>query len=252
MPYPKLKFRLSAKKDFETLCIFTKESGFDDGRNLDWAVFNSYPELKNYFAKKNNYRIKDKKSLQFFINKKYNDEKLTMEKQLKVSEERWEKIAPKYFLLTDELFNGRKWPKGKYIAYGTIWGLYPRFLGDKTFQFPFSHRKPNYISVVIAHELLHFMFYSYFYERYPKYSQSKDNFFVWNISEIFNTIVQNSPDWLKCFKIKSLGYPEHKSIVMEISNVLYIKNVWDLDEIVDEIIKKFQEKKVIPKKAGLD
>jgi len=241
MPYPHVTFRKSAKKDFKTLHAFTKDAKYDNGRNLNWAVFNKYPRLKTQFVKNKYYKIKDKKALRNFIYEIYRTKRMSMSCVLEQHKERWEKIAPHYFSLVDTLFDGRKWPQGKYIAFGTIWGMYPRFLEDKTFQIPFWHRTPRYIFVVIAHELLHFMFYDYFYKRYPKYNRPKYNFFVWHVSEIFNTIIQNSPAWLNCFKLKSLGYPEHEKIVRRISRPFYRHKVWNIDVLADEIIKEVKK-----------
>ena len=245
MPFPYITFRKSAKRDFETLRAFAKDATYDNGRNLNWAVFNKYPQLKKHFAKDKHHKIKNEKALRYFIYKMYHAKQAGMNLALEQHRKRWKKIAPNYFSLVDALFGSRKWPSSKYIAFGTIWGMYPRFLEDKTFQIPFWHRKPRYVSVVIAHELLHFVFYDYFYKRYPKYYRPKDNFFVWHISEIFNTMVQNSPAWLSCFKLKSLEYPEHKKIVMHISRTLYHRSTWNLDAIVDEIIKEIRKKKII-------
>lgn len=243
MSSPHVTFRISTKKDFETLCAFAKEAKYDNGRNLNWAVFDKYPQLKTFFDKKS-YRIKDEKALRDFVHEAYRSKRTEMARSLTQHEKRWGKLAPKYFSLVDTLFSGRKLPRGKYIAFGTIWGMYPRFLEDKTFQIPFWHRKPEYVPVVIAHELLHFMFYDYFYARYPKYHHQKNNFFVWQVSEIFNTIIQNSPMWLKHFKLKSLGYPEQNKIVMRISRTLYRHSTWDLNALIDEIIKEVRGQKI--------
>ncbi len=247
MPYPHVTFRKSAKKDFETLHAFVKDAMYDNGRNLNWAVFNRYPQLKTQFVKNKHYKIKDEKTLRNFIYKTYYAKQMSMNRALEQHKERWEKIAPHYFSLVDALFDGHKWPQGKYIAFGTIWGMYPRFLEDKTFQIPFWHRTLKYIPVVIAHELLHFMFYDYFYKRYPKYRYPKHNFFSWHISEIFNTTIQNSPAWLNCFKLKSLGYPEHEKIVRRVSRTFYCRNAWNIDVLADEIIKEVQKIKNSPK-----
>lgn len=247
MPYHRVTFRKSAIQDFITLRAFVKDAKYDNGRNLDWAVFNKYPQLKTQFNKNKHYKIKDEKTLLHFINGEYRAKRTAMDRAMTQHEKRWKKIAPYYFSLVDTLFGGRRWPCGKYIAFGTIWGMYPRFLEDKTFQIPFWHRTPRYVSVVIAHELLHFMFYDYFYAHYPKYRHPKHNFFVWHVSEIFNTVVQNSPAWLNRFKLKSLGYPEHKKIVTRISRVFLRRNIWNLDMLVDEIIKEVQKIKNSPK-----
>ena len=244
MFYPRITFRKSVKKDLETLLAFTKDAAYDNGRNLNWAIFKKYPQLEINFDKNQHYKIKNNKSVRLFINEKYRAKQKAMSRSLVQHKKHWEKIAPRYFSLVDALFGKRKWPPGKYIAFGTIWGMYPRFLEDKTFQIPFRHRTPMYIPVVIAHELLHFMFYDYFYEHYPRYRPSKYNFFVWHISEIFNTIIQNSPAWVACFKLKSLGYPEHKKIVTRISRAWYRRNERDIDVLMKQIIKEVQNQKI--------
>ncbi len=244
MPYPHVTFRRSAKKDFETLHAFVGGAKYDNGRDLDWAIFNKYPRLKTQFYKGKHYKIKDEKTLRDFIYGMYRARREAMDSALTKHKKRWEKIAPKYFSLVSELFDSRKWPRGKYIAFGTIWGMYPRFLEDKTFQIPFWHRTPRYVSVVIAHEMLHFMFYDYLYKSYPKKRGLKNDFFVWHVSEIFNTVIQNSPVWLDCFKLKSLGYPEHKKIVKRMSNTWYRRSKWNLDALMDEIIKEVRKQKL--------
>ena len=237
MSHPNVTFRRNAKKDLETILAFTKESVYDNGRNLNWAAFTKYPGLKKYFDNEKGYKINNLQALRNFIDTAYRTKQTKMDRALEGHEKRWTKIAPTFFSLVDSLFHGRKWPRGKYIAFGTIWGMYPRFLEFQTFLIPFWHRSPRYVSGVIAHELLHFMFYDYFYERYPKYNRPKYNYLVWQISEIFNTIIQNSPIWVGHFKLKSMGYPEQEKIVKRISRSMYRSKTFETDGLVDEIIK---------------
>ncbi len=235
MSYIRVTFRKSAKKDFETLRAFTKDAKYDNGRNLNWAVFNKYPQLKIYFDKNKQYKIKNKKALHYFIYEAHRSKQIDMNRALMQHKKCWEKIAPYYFPLVDHLFSGRKWPQGKYVAFGTIWGMYPRFLEDKTFQVPFWHRIPRYIPVVIAHELLHFMFYDYFYSHYPKYKNHKYDFKVWDISEAFNVLIQNSPKWLRVFKQKCVSYPEHKQLIQKMNGIWRGKQ--DIDYLLKRILQ---------------
>lgn len=228
MQYPNIKFRVSETKDIGTARAFVKEAKYSSGRNLEWAFFTKYPELREI--------VNDEKALNRFVRQHYAEpEWLTT--RLARHEKRWRPMEKKYFTLVETLFSGRPWPKGKYIAYGTLWGMYPRFLDDKTFQIPFEHNNPKYIPVVIAHELLHFMFYDYFYARFPKYRPSKHNFFVWHVSEIFNTVVQNSSSWLRVFGEKSMGYPEHERIVASLSKHYEAGKYQDVDALTDAIMK---------------
>ena len=136
-----------------------------------------------------------------------------MKKNLVLYSKNWEKLEQRFYLLTDRLFKNKYWPKGKYIAYLTIWGMYPRFLEDKTFQVPHVHKEKKYVNVVIAHEMLHFKFYDYFLKNYSKYNKRKYDFLIWHTSEIFNAIVQNMPSWFKEFGAMVKVYPEHKKVI---------------------------------------
>lgn len=238
MPYPKIKFQKNAKKDFSTLLAFTHDAKYDNGSNLEWAIFKSNPQLKAYFDQKKNYKILNEAKLRRFIEKTYNSKSTKMTLAMESHKKRWEKIASVFFCLTEKIFPGRKWPKGKYIAFGTIWDMYPRFLDDKTFQIPYYHKKTKYVNVIIAHELLHFIFYDYFSEHFPKYKKPKYDFFVWHVSEIFNALVQNSPAWLNHFKLESMPCPEHEKIIKRLSRKLYNKTTWDIEAVINTIIKE--------------
>ena len=112
-----------------------------------------------------------------------------MIKNMSIYQKDWLMVEKNFHCLVDELFCGHKWPKGKYIAYTTIWGMFPKFLEDKTFQIPFKHKNKRYVIVVIAHELLHFIFYDYFYKKYPKYRLDKYNFLHTNSK--FSEVVED-------------------------------------------------------------
>lgn len=234
LQHPRLKFRVDYKKDINTFYAFVREAGFSDGRNLEWAIFKKYPQFKKY--KKDGKLKVPKKEVSAFVKNIYLQNKKIIEKNINLYKRNWSKIEKNYFKLIGQLFNGYKWPKGRYIAYPTIWGMYPRFLEDKTFQVPYRHKKEKYINVIIAHELLHFIFYNYFYKNYPKFKSDKYNFFVWNVSEIFNAIIQNSPHWVKLFGLKSMIYPEHKQVLKKLKNSMSSNKLSDIK--ANDLIKK--------------
>lgn len=238
--HPKVKFKIDYKKDIQTFFAFNNEADFDDGRNLEWAIFSKYPEFKKY--KKGNKLDISKKQISEFIDSIYQKNKKIINKNFNLYKKNWDKMEKDFFHLVDNLFNDYKWPRGKYIAYSTIWGMYPRFLEDKTFQIPFKDKKKEDINVIIAHEMLHFMFYDYVYKKFPKYKSNKYNFFVWNISEIFNIIVQNSFEWLKIFKVKSIPYPEHKNIIKKLEKIFYKNNNIEVENLIKIIIRNFNYK----------
>lgn len=233
--HPIIKFKIDYKKDLYTLNGFLRDSAYDGGRNLDWAIFKKYPEFKKYKKE----RLK--KEIKNFLPIYYNKNKKEIDRNIKLYKNNWQKIEKKYYFLVDQLFSQKFWPKGKYIVYSTIWGMFPRFLEDKTFQIPaFKYKKIRYINVIIAHELLHFIFYNYFYNKYPKYKKDKYNFLIWNVSEIFNSIIQNSPSWFKIFKIKSMVYPEHKKIIIKINKKYKNKKII-IDDLIKDILKELKK-----------
>lgn len=148
--------------------------------------------------------------------------------------------------MTDEIFHDFPWPAGKYIAYATIWGMFPRFLDDKTFQVPMKYRSGRYIPVTIAHEMLHFRFYAYIQRNYPRYRDPEHNFFLWHVSEIFNILIINSPTWLAVFKKKNIPYPEHRKILAMLRKKYGHQPSFDVDNLIKDIhplVKEMMMKK---------
>ncbi|MCF7820693.1 MAG: hypothetical protein K9M44_04475 [Candidatus Pacebacteria bacterium] len=223
--YPKIKFKIDPKKDISTFFDFLKDEKYDEGRNFEWAILKHYPYFKKF-----NGEI-DKKIVQDFVFKYYFRNQEAIEKNIIIYENNWKKVEKEFFSLTSNLFSKTKWPKGKYIAYSTMWSMYPRFLEDKTFQIPAISRKKKVISFIIAHEMLHFIFYEYFLIKYKKYKSHKYDFFLWHISEIFNVIIMNKPEWQKILKNKDEGYPEHRKIIEKLSQKEY-----SLDDLIENII----------------
>jgi len=232
--HPKLKFEIDYKKDVRTFFNFASDWEYENGRILEWAIFAKYPLFKKF--KKNKKLEVQKSFVKKFVSGKYKKNIKIFRKNLKIYDNNWKKIEKNFYKLTEEIFGKTPWPKGKYIVYLTIWGMFPRFLEDKTFQIPAKYKRKKYVSVVIAHEMLHFIFYDYFLAKYPKYKGKKNYFFVWHVSEIFNSVVQDSPEWIKLFKINCMPYPEHNKIVRILRKKYYRVEKWDVDLLIKDII----------------
>lgn len=237
---PKLKFRVSYKKDVSTFFCFVAEAHLSEGQFLNWAIFNRYPHFKKYI--KNKVVVANRKTVETFVKKAYFKNQSVIKRNILIHQQNWKKLEKIFYLLVNQLFPNQNWPKGKYIAYPTIWGMYPRFLENKTFQIPYSYKSKKYVSVIIAHEMLHFIFYDYFIKYYPKYKKDKNGFFVWHISEIFNAVIQNSPSWLREFQLKSIIYPEHKAVIQELQKKYYKSSSFMAEDLIEDIIKKVKTK----------
>ena len=228
--YPKLKFVIDKKKELETFLNFYNWSKYQKSdRDLNWAIYKPHPKLRKIRKEK---LPKQKTVIREYIDSFYKRNFAQIKNGVLKTEKQWKNTEKRFFISVDGIFKNYPWPKGKYIAYTTIWGMFPRYLNDKTFLFPYSHNKKNYILIVIVHEMLHFMFYDYVYKKSPKFKDHKYDFILWNISEIFNVIIQNSPQWFKMFGQKTIGYPEHKKHISK------LKQYWKSNQDINDWVKK--------------
>lgn len=234
--YPKLKFNIDSNKEIEIYFSFLRDGKY---RNLDrkmkWAFYNPHPKL-NILKNKGLPKEKKRKIIKEYVNDYYKKYFWEIKKNILLIEKQWKRIERKFFILSDKIFEKYPWPKGKYIAYPTIWGMYPRDLKNKILWFPPEHRLKNYSLVVIAHEMLHFIFYDYLSKKYFKYKINKHNFKIWAISEAFNVIIQSQKEWIEVFKQKPIAYPEHKILIKR------MKKIWQHKKDVDYLLRKILPK----------
>lgn len=229
---PKVKFKIDVQKDLQSLSAFVDQSVLDNGRSLRWAIFKKHPLLRKAIK---DGKIIDQVFAEKYISATYQKNAKTAVKNMRRYERDWQKIEKVFFKMTDDIFHNSPWPTGKYIAYTTIWGMFPRFLSDKTFQVPMKYRRKQYIPVTIAHEMLHFRFYAYVEKHYPRYRDPERNFLLWHISEIFNILVINSPAWQKVFGIKNMPYPEHRKIIAKLREKYQEPSSFNIDRMIRDI-----------------
>lgn len=230
--YPKLKFVIGSNKEIEIYFSFLRDTKYRNlNREMKWAFYGPHQQLK-ILKNKNLSRKKRKEIIKNYVNTFYKKHLSEIELSIVKIKRQWEKFERKFYTSVNKIFKNHPWPKGKYIAYPTIWGMFPRDIKNKVFWFPYKHTKKNYSLVVIAHEMLHFIFYDYLYKYYPKFKSQKYNFKIWNISEAFNIVIQNSPEWEKIFKSKCKSYPEHKKIILK------IKKIWKEKPDINFLLQK--------------
>jgi len=232
-----IQFKVSEKEDLKVAMGFIKEASFSGEQNLEWAFKKLHKPVFVYIHK--NQDIKGIKSfvsayLDEYYSKRTNDLKIDAIRAKK----NWLAVEQQYLFLLKALFPKYKLPTQIIKAYITIWGLYPRDIDHLTFWIPDTYKPAYYINVTIAHELLHFAFYDQFYKQYSKYKNSKYNYFVWQTSEIFNSVAQRSQEWLSVFKMPNMGYPDQEKLVNKLSKK-YNHNI-DANKLIKEILKLLQ------------
>jgi hypothetical protein len=232
--FPKIRFKIDPIKDIQSFFIFLEEAKYDGGRNFDWAVLRHYPYF-NKFKTGTDFSV-SKKTVEDYVNAYYFKNREQVEKNFYIFENNWKKKENAFFKLVNNLFLNTNWPKGKYIAYATMWGMYPRFIESKTFQIPGIVKNKKSVSLIIAHEMLHFIFFAYFLNKYKKYKSHKYDFFVWHVSEIFNSVIFRRSEWQELLRVENQDYPEHQQIITKLSGKNY-----SLADLVDSIILEVEK-----------
>jgi len=233
---PKLKFKIDPRQDLEAYIGFYNNAKYDSGRSWQWAIAKIFPELQQFNPTTGS--SLPRRAIIKFIKKIYLEKGREIKRELSKTKRLWGKKERRFYELTNELFDKKFWPKGKYVAYPTIWGMFPRDLKNKTFQISGYRKSKVKVPVIIAHELLHFVFYSYFLKKHPEYRLEKYQMQLWHISEIFNEIVQGSMKWKKFFGGQPLGYPEHARIVKKL--LKKVGNRVETDIFIESIVQEVE------------
>ena len=170
-----------------------------------------YPEL----VKIKEMNIEDAKE---FFNKKVDEYYLKEEDKLieakKEVEEKWNKIKDEFFLEAEKIFDRHKWPKGKYSAFVSLFGMFRFVPGTKTFSIPKNDYGGNpvpgngQINAAIAHEMMHIMFEDFYKKHFSKEVLPLQKYY--DLLEIVNYIVLNLPQIFKLTNWVFYSYPNHK------------------------------------------
>ncbi len=191
---------------------------------------NTILDLNTSLEKGRNFNKTDRES--FFadcINKVYEKETNKLEDTKVKLQEDWNKVQDKFLNISSELFNGHGWPQGNYIGFLSIFNCNPRFIDQKSFQCYYKHQEG--LVYVCAHEMLHFMFYSYLYS-HPELIVGVSEMQIWKVSEIFNVVVLSFPEFVEVTKNpKPRPYPKHKELIPR------FEKLWVEDSHVDSFIR---------------
>lgn len=122
----------------------------------------------------------------------------------------------------------------EYIGYLSIFNCNPRYIENKTFQI-FYNKDLLDKAEVAFHESLHFAFFDYcdqFVETTKDLSKNNGSF--WELSEIFNVIILNLPQFQTILKRpEQLFYPGLKEKLEKIQNI-WLKNEGNLKNFIEE------------------
>ncbi|MCX6784741.1 MAG: hypothetical protein NTV81_02275 [Candidatus Komeilibacteria bacterium] len=200
---PNLKLAVNVQTDIENAQWFVKTSEF-----VSWFL----PQNFQYILSKKFSILEKNKIIAEYTKQIYKLNKKDILKGVSETKKLWAKIENKFYSLTNTIFKGHPWPKGQYFGYTSIYFMFPRNVEKKFFYFPFSKNKFNPVRV-IAHEMLHFIFFDYIKRNYGlnenKKLPGKNPKYIWQVSETFNNVIENWPPYKNIIstKEKSRPYP---------------------------------------------
>lgn len=227
--YPKLKFQLNIELDNEMAFQFMDMTG--GGIDFGAGITQMYPELSKA---KEVVNIERRVIIADFTKKYYADHKTELEQKIKEIEKEWISVADGYYSGVDEIFSNLTWPDGEYVCYLSIFNCNPRFLETKSFQVYLGlSDRTNYI---IAHEMLHFMFFDYLDKEELDFKNSQDEHTIWLLSEWFNDLMLNLPIFKKFGENVESAYPEVAEFSKQFKEKSKIKDVKTFFEVIKPVI----------------
>lgn len=212
-----LKFIISKQNDVFAFFEFLKQ----DQNKKPLLNFIGSVEVDNSIL----HRQVDEFASDFYVKRKDDIEKIALE-----VETAWNKKQRFFQMQASNLFPFDF--KKDISAMPTIWPMCGRFFQKNLITFPFD-KKSGEACFVIAHELLHFIFYEYI-STYRGFTEKKiSSQEVWDFSEVLNVLIQNQKAWQDEFQITAKPYPKH--------SLLYKKMVdeWKANKNIDCLIEKF-------------
>lgn len=187
--YPKLLLQVNVEKDIENALDFLtyeKDRWFLERFFRGDVAF----VLSKKFSKKDQKKIVEEYAKNFYV-----EHKKDIREGCTLVRRDWKKIEKEYFILVDKIFDGHPWPAGGYTGVASIFKMYPRWIEEKTFFFPNEQEEVAFTKRVIAHEMLHFIFFDFIFSKYGLREHSKikgkENDYIWKISEVFNVVMEN-------------------------------------------------------------
>lgn len=122
----------------------------------------------------------------------------------------------------------------------SIFDCNPRYLEEKKFQIFYKRSNKNKLEVIF-HELLHFIFFDYCdsFLKEETGGLNKNRGTLWELSEIFNIIVLNLPQFREILQEEEyLFYPDLKE-KLKIASSLWLDCHGDIKEFIIFYLKKF-------------
>lgn len=211
MKPPKVIFKLPSAsqeaKIFQLFCCYAL-------KEFDWShiIYEVHPKLEKIVKGSTNQKEIYKELCAY--SKNYILENKELLENLKNGyQKEWDNINDEYLKVLSEDFDV-SFPRDRRVimAYVSMVPRYPRFLDSWSFNVGL---KSQYMKLIAAHEILHFMYFKKWKEVFSKVKKVEFSgpHLVWKLSEILTPIMlNNNPEIQKLIKVKDYSYPEFRNI----------------------------------------
>lgn len=216
MKYPVIKFIFDQKLDQDLAWEFYSRPKFGGCDFWKERALAHHPNLAHIDSAKN-----EKEFLNKHISEFYSSHSDEMEKLSQKTANYLNQTQDDFLKIVDKIFNHHPWPKKEFTCCFSIFDFCPRFLDWGGFQV-FIYDKPNLQLFTIFHELLHFIFYDFAQKTFPKKFKnlSTEEGKFWDLAEVFNAVIQDTDKFIELHgKIKNIGYPDHKNLILKGKNL---------------------------------
>ncbi len=233
--HPKVSLKIDIERDINNCINFLRSEKKGNKRQfLLWFLPDDFQYIlnKKFSTRERNKIIKE------YTRRVYRTKKDKIRDGLNKAKKDWKIIAKGYFELVDKIFDGHSWPKGNYRGIASIYKMYPRYLEHKIFFFPCIHRISA--SKVIAHEMLHFIFFDYLEKHFGLKEHSKikgkPDDYIWKVSEVFNNVIENWRPYRQIIKTKPRPYPGTEKMFKKMSKQ------WRKQQDINWLLKQWFDK----------
>ena len=231
---PKIVLKMDAKDDLEDCLGFIGHNFKENPRYIRWFLPD---DILHVFGPATSLVIL-KKRLTEYVRGTYERRHAEISENVRKADREWRSVEDKYFHLVNKIFKNHPWPKGPYVGAASIFMMYPRNIRNKTFFFPgiiYSEGTPP-AATVIGHEVLHFMFFDYIEKRYGLKVggriKGKPKDYLWQISEVFNSVIESWGPYHRIFKFKTPPYVGKEFYAS-------MRAQWMKDQDIDRLLDKW-------------
>lgn len=230
MKVPRIKFVIDAEKDIKNYVLFNRYCG---GRHF----LKMFLPKELHYVLNGDYSQKEKEKI---VKKYVKDNFISREKAIKEKVRAvkgcWDVVVEEYFDLMKKVFKGHPWPSGKYIGFASVFDMYPRDIREKTFHFSGLRKDAKFAVATTAHEMTHFLFFDYLSKKYGiKENEEfggKNPKYLWNVSEVFNLVMEGWKPYSKIFKTRGVPYDAIHARMLK-----RMRRIWREREDIDYLLR---------------